>query len=69
MIKINGIGIGRAIFADRDASRMMFNGIEVWRRGVKEVFLDVQPETIWLTADDNSSAEFVVYSNTDWQIE
>jgi hypothetical protein len=69
MIKYNGKRIIGAEYANHPAQRMLFNGIEVWRRGTTDIFLDVQPETIWLTQEDNSTAEFNVYSNTTWKIE
>lgn len=69
MIKYNGKRIIDAEYSQRSVLRMLFNGIEVWRRGTTDIFLDVQPETIWLTQEDNSTAEFNVYSNTAWEIE
>lgn len=32
-------------------------------------YLEVTPDTVWLTADYGSEAEFMVVSNVNWKIE
>lgn len=34
-----------------------------------DAFLQVSPETVWLTTSNNFSADFVVVSNVSWRVE
>lgn len=66
-MKFNEAKIGRIEFLQRPIARMVQNGVVVWSK--EKPYLKVLPDFIWLTSDSNSSADFNVESNTEWNIE
>lgn len=68
-IGIERIGQGLDVIANRTGGNLRITAGLVCDTAAAEYYLQVSPQTVWLTPSNNFSDDFIVVSNVSWRVE